>query len=146
MLDEQQSSQIVVDCIRAVSHVPDVDLNGTLDDAGIVNTARVNNMVTLIVNSTSIGVPSLQHRISANFFLGVGTSTVVDEVIGIVMDKSFPAPQHNTEEFALLVAEHLTSRFGPKVGRRGKASKKGAAGSKGGTKKSGKKAAKKISK
>ena len=146
MLDEQQSSQIVVDCIRAVSHVPDVDLNGTLDDAGIVDTARVNNMVTLIVNSTSIGVPSLQHRISANFFLGVGASTVVEEVIGIVMDKSFPAPQHNTEEFALLVAEHLTSRFGPKVGRRGKASKKGGAGSKGGTKKSSKKAAKKISK
>ena len=140
MLDEQQSSQIVVDCIRAVSHVPDVNLNGTLDDAGIVNTARVNNMITLIVNSTSIGVPSLQHRISANFFLGVGTSTVVDEVIGIVMDKSFPAPQHNTEEFALLVAEHFTSRFGPKVGRRRKASKKG------GTKKSTKKAAKKISK
>ena len=146
MLDEQQASQIVVDCIRAVSHVGTVSFNGTLDDADIIDTVRVNSVITLIVNSTSIGVPSLQHRISANFFLGVGASTVVDEVVGIVMDKSFPAPQHNTEEFALLVAEHLTSRFAPKVGKRGKASKKGAAGSKGGAKRSNKKAAKKISK
>jgi hypothetical protein len=111
MLDEEQASQIVVDCIRAVSHVSTVDLTGTLDDAGIVDSTRVNNMVTLIVNSKNIGVPSKQHRIDAGFFLGVDSSTAVFDVIDIVMDKSVAVSESPLEDFAALVAKHLAAHM-----------------------------------
>ena len=113
MLNEQESGQIVVDCIRAVSHVSDVDLAGTLDDAEISDEARVNNMVTLIVNSKKIGVPSKSHRINAGFFNGVDPDTVVFEVIGIVRDKSLAVLEDPFEEFASRVAAHLAERLTP---------------------------------
>ncbi len=113
MLDEQEAGQIVVDCIRAVSHVPNVDITGTLDDAEISDTTRVNNMVTLIVNSKHIGVPSRQHRIDAGWFLGVDPDTAVLEVIGIVRDKSTPVLENPVEDFAALVASHLARHLPP---------------------------------
>jgi hypothetical protein len=111
MIDDQEATQIVVDCIRAVSHVPEVDLAGTLDDAEISDPTRVNNMVTLIVNSKHIGVPSRQHRISAQWFIGVDPDTAVFEVVGIVRDKSVPVLENPLEEFASLVADHLAKRL-----------------------------------
>ena len=111
MLDEQEAAEIVVDCIRAVSHVPTVDITGTLDDAEISETARVNNMVTLIVNSKHIGVPSRQHRIDANWFLSVDSDTPVLEVIGIVADKATPVLENPLEDFAALVAHHLAGHL-----------------------------------
>ena len=107
MLDEQEAGQIVVDCIRAVSHVPNVDLTGTLDDAEISDGTRVNNLITLIVNSKHIGVPSRQHRINAEWFSGVDPDTTVLEVIGIVRDKSTPVLDNPLDDFASLVATHL---------------------------------------
>lgn len=132
MLDEQEASQIVVDCIRAVSHVSSVDLGGTLDDAGIVDSTRVISMVTLIVNSKNIGVPSKKHRISASWFLGVSPSTAVFEVIDVVMDKSVPVSENLMEDFAVLVAKHLAVHLSPPTTKS--------------TKKSGKKSTKKSSK
>lgn len=122
MLDEQQASQIVVDCIRAVSHVPTVDFNGTLDDAGIVDTPRVNNVLTLIVNSTNIGVPSQQYRINAAWFQAVDTDTIVDDVVGIVRDKSTPVHANLMEDFASLIAGHVAVHLAsPARGRSAKA-------------------------
>jgi len=115
MLNQQQAAQIVVDCIRAVSHVPDVDLAGTLDNAGIIDTPRVNNMITLIVNSNAIGVPSRQHRINANFFLGVDSNTVVFAVIDIVTDHATPVHSDLLEDFASLVAKHLSDHLAPEA-------------------------------
>jgi hypothetical protein len=111
MLNNHEATEIVVDCIRAVSHVPEVDLAGTLDDAEISDPARVNNMVTLIVNSKQIGVPSRQHRIAAQFFIGVDPDTPVVEVVGIVRDNSVPVLDNPLEEFASLVADHLARRM-----------------------------------
>jgi hypothetical protein len=111
MLDEEQASQIVSDCIKAVSHVHSVDFNGTLDDAGIVDIPRVNNMITLIVNSKHIGVPSQQHRIDATLFDDVDSDTVVDEVVGIVRDNSTPVHPDPVEDFASLVAKHLAAHL-----------------------------------
>jgi CHASE2 domain-containing sensor protein len=136
MLNQQQAAQIALDCIRAVSHVPDVNLAGTLDDAGIIDAARVNNVVTLIVNSPNIGVPSEQHRISAGFFNGVGSDAVVFQVIDIIRDNSVPVHPDPLEEFASLVARHLADRMKPAA--------KSSAG-KGAKKSSGAKKAKKGS-
>ncbi len=111
MIDDQEATQIVADCIRAVSHVPEVDPAGTLDDAEISDASRVNNMVTLIVNSKHIGVPSRQHKISAQFFIGVDSDTAVSDVVGIVRDNSVPVLENPLEEFASLVADHLTKRL-----------------------------------
>lgn len=113
MLDEQEAGQIVVDCIRAVSHVPSVDITGTLDDAEISDATRVNNMITLIVNSKHIGVPSRQHRIDADWFLGVDPDTAVLDVIGIVRTKSVPILDDPLEDFASLVARHLAKHLPP---------------------------------
>jgi hypothetical protein len=113
MLDQPSASEIVVNCIRAVSHVPTVDESGTLDDAGISDTARVTNMVTLIVNSKQIGVPSKKQRISASFFLGVDPSTPVFDVEDIVMDKSVEVSDAPMDEFAALVAKHLANHMAP---------------------------------
>lgn len=124
MLDEQQASQIVADCIRAVSHVPVLSANGTLDDAGIVDTPRVNNMITLIVHDNVIGVPSQQHRISSSFFSGVDTDTVVEDVIGIVRDKSTPIQANLVEDFASLVAGHLAAHLGAATKKPKKGAKK----------------------
>jgi hypothetical protein len=135
MLNQQEAAQIVVDCIRAVSHVPDVDPAGTLDDAGVIDTPRVNNVVTLIVNSTNIGVPSRQHRINAGFFQGVDSDTVVFDVIDIVTSNATPVHSDPLEDFASLVAKHVVSHM--ESAGKGK-SKKGA--KKGGGKKSTEKA------
>lgn len=107
MLDQQEASQIVVDCIRAVSHVPAVDPTGTLDDAEISDDTQLNNLVTLIVNSGHIGVSSRQHRINAGFFNGVDPDTAVSDVIGIVRNKSTPILANPLDDFASLVASHL---------------------------------------
>jgi hypothetical protein len=143
MLSEQQASQIVEDCIRAISHVGGVSFTGTLDDAEISDGTRVNNMITLIVNSKKIGVPSESQRIDAGWFLGVSPSTVVDEVVGIVMSKSIPVSGNALEDFAAMVAKHLAPHIEPtkravkKAAK--KATKKGAAKS---SKKSGSKGGK----
>lgn len=113
MLDEQSATEIVVNCIRAVSHVPEVDLTGTLDDAGISDSSRVTNMVTLIVNSKKIGVPSKKQRIGASWFLGIDSSSPVFDVIDIVMDKSVEVSEAPMEEFAALVAKHLAVHLTP---------------------------------
>lgn len=128
MLDEQQSAQIVVDCIRAVSHVPKVDLAGTLDGAGIIDAPGVNNVVTLIVNSKNIGVPSKQHRINAGFFQNVETGTAVFEVIDIVRDNSTPVHDDPMEDFASLVAKHLADRLAPSAKSKTKKSSKKSKG------------------
>jgi hypothetical protein len=111
MLDQQESAQIVVDCIRAVSHVPAVDPTGTLDDAELSDGTRVNNLITLIVNSSHIGVPSRQHRINAGWFNGVEPDTAVSDVIGIVRDKSTPVLANPLDDFASLVASHLAQHL-----------------------------------
>lgn len=111
MIDDHEATEIVVNCIRAVSHIPEVDLAGTLDDAEISDPPRVNNMVTLIVNSKQIGVPSRQHRIAAQWFIGVAPDTPVVEVIVIVRDRSVPVLDNPFEEFASLVADHLAQRL-----------------------------------
>lgn len=134
MLDEQQASQVVVDCIRAVSHVGTVSFNGTLDDADIFDATRVTNVITLIAHDAGIGVPSLHHRIADNFFLGVGPGTVVDDVVGIVRDKSVPVPQQPADELVKMLAEHLT------LPRAARGSRKSAR--KGGARKAAKKPAK----
>lgn len=113
MLDEQEAGQIVVDCIRAVSHVPNVDITGTLDDAEISNGNRVLNMVTLIVHSKQIGVPSRQHRIDSGWFLGTEPDTPILEVIGIVRDQSVPILDSALEDFAARVARHVVKQLPP---------------------------------
>jgi hypothetical protein len=111
MLNEQEAMQIVVDCIRAVSHVPEVDPTGTLDDAGIVDTPRVNNVITLIVHSKNIGVPSKQHRIDSSWFNAVDSDTAVLDLVDIVRDKSTPVLENHVEDFAALVAKHLATHL-----------------------------------
>ena len=90
MINQEESLQIVVDCIRAVSHIPVVDPTATLDDNGIVDTPRVNNLITLIVHSKNIGVPRKHHQIDGNFFNDVDSDTVVLNVVDTVRDKSTP--------------------------------------------------------
>jgi D-ribose pyranose/furanose isomerase RbsD len=90
MLNQPQASQIVIDCIRATSHAH-VQLAGTLDDAGIRDNT-ILGMISLIVNDSSIGVPSQNHRIDAAFFQNIDTDTRVLEVIDIVRTKSVPTP------------------------------------------------------
>ena|SRR5215204_203204 len=126
MLDEQQASQIVVDCIRAVSHVPNVSFNGTLDDAGLIDGTRVNNMVTLIVNSNNIGVPSQQHRINVGWFQEVDSDTVVDDVVGIVRDRSTQIQASLVEDFASLVASHMAVQLATSTKKAKKKAKKGS--------------------
>ena len=88
MLNDEQAMQVVVDCIRSVSHVPNVDTTGSLDDAEISSDERVNNMVDLIVNDEEIGVPSKGQRISESEFENVDSDTIVNALINIVRDKS----------------------------------------------------------
>ena len=111
MLDEESATQIVVDCIRATSGVGEVDVAGTLDDSGISDSTRVVNMVSLIVHSKKIGVPSKKQRISSSWFLGVDPSTPVFDVIDIVMDKSVEDSEAPMEEFAALIAKHLAGHM-----------------------------------
>ena len=124
MLDEQQASEIVVNCIRAVSHIPNVDFNGTLDDAGLIDPPRVNNMTTLIINSGSIGVPSQQHRINAAWFQDVDSETLVDDVVGIVRDRSTLVHSNLMEDFASLIAGHVAVHLAPS--KKGKATRRKA--------------------
>ena len=135
MLDEEQATAIVVDCIRAVSHVSVVDITKTLDDAQVSDGARVQNMITLIVNSNNIGVPSQRHRINSAFFQDVGPSTRVFGVIDIVMDKAVRVLDDPLEDLASMVARHLSDQM---EGSAKKAGKKSARKSKGKAKKSGK--------
>jgi hypothetical protein len=90
MLDEEQATTIVVNCIRAVSHVQVVKVEGTLDDSQISDDTRVNNMITLIVNSPNIGVPSFGHSLDPQFFQGLGSDAGVSDVIDTVRDDSVP--------------------------------------------------------
>lgn len=108
MLDFEQAGQIVVDCIRAVSHEVTVDITGSLDDNRISDTARKNNMLTLIVNSSNIGVPSQNHRINAGWFNAVDTDTIVTDVIAIVEEKATEIHTNLLEDFASMVAAHVT--------------------------------------
>ena len=110
MLDEQQASQIVEDCIKQVSHVPKVDFTGSLDDAEISDSTRVNNMITLIVHSTSIGVPSQGHRISSAWFQGTDPDSIVDDVVGTVLKHATQVHDDVLEDFAALVAKHLANQ------------------------------------
>jgi hypothetical protein len=135
MLDEEQASAIVVDCIRAVSHVDVVDLKKTLDDAQVSESGRVQNMITLIVNSTNIGVPSRRHRINSAFLQEVGPSSRGFSVVDIIMDKSVPVLDDPLEDLASMVARHLShqSETATKKKRKQKPKK-----SKGAAKKAGK--------
>jgi hypothetical protein len=91
MLNEEQASQIVENCIKRVSHVDAVDFTGTLDDAGIIDGVRVNTVVDLIVNKP-VGVQSQHHGINGSWFSGVAPDTIVDDVVEIVMNKAKPVP------------------------------------------------------
>jgi hypothetical protein len=68
-------------------------------------------MVTLIVNDKFIGVPSRQHRISPQWFIGVDPDTPVVDVVAIVRKRSVPVLANPMEEFASLVADHLAMRL-----------------------------------
>lgn len=107
MLTDPESIKIVVDCIRAISHVNQVDINGTLDDAGIIDADRVNAMVTLIVHNRRLGVLSQLHRLSSAWFRGTSPTTPVNTCIDIVRDKSIEIRSSFTEDFASMVASHL---------------------------------------
>ena len=111
MLTEAQASQIVEGCIEAVSHVDDVDFTASLDDAQISDDTRIINMITLIVNSKSSGVPSAKHRISAAWFTGVDPDTIVDDVVGIVLNHATPVHDDVLEGFASLIAKHLAQEL-----------------------------------
>jgi hypothetical protein len=89
MLNQPQSIQIVVACIRTTSGVPQVDLGGTLDDASIRSDTIVG-LISRIVNSAEIGVPSQGHRIDVGFLQNIDTDTRVLEVVDIVRTKSTP--------------------------------------------------------
>jgi hypothetical protein len=91
MLNDEQATTIVENCIRRVSHVPGIDFTGTMDDAGIVDATRVNIVVDLIVNDSDVGVRSQSHRIKGGLFNNVAPDTVVDDVVTIVM-KASPIP------------------------------------------------------
>jgi len=88
MLSDEQAIQVVVNCIRSVSHVTEVNTTGSLDDAEISTDERVNNLVDLIVNDDEIGVPSKGQRISESEFENVDSDTIVNALINIVRDKS----------------------------------------------------------
>lgn len=107
MLSDEESIQIVVDCIRAVSHADEVDINGTLEAAEIFDADRVNSFITLVVHDRSIGVLSRLHRISSAWFRKTGPSTAVNECISIVRDRSIEVRSSFTEDFASMVANHL---------------------------------------
>ena len=110
MLDEQQASEIVEECIKQVSHVPEVDFTNSLDVAEISDSTRVNNLITLIVHSPSIGVPSQNHRISSGWFKGIDPNTIVDEIVEIVMKHATPVHDDVLENFASLIAKHLADQ------------------------------------
>jgi hypothetical protein len=139
MLDEAQATAIVVDCIRAVSHVGVVDITRTLDDAQVSDSARVQNMNTLIVNSNNIGVPSQRHRINSAFLQNISPSSSVFSVIDIVKEKSVRIHDDPLEDLASMVARHLSVQMedsGKKTGK--KSTKKSTKKSKSKAKKSGK--------
>jgi hypothetical protein len=89
MLSQPQSIQIVVGCIRATSGVPEVAVGGTLDDAGI-RTETLLGLISRIVNSAEIGVPSQNHRVAVGFFQNIDTDARVLEVVDIVRTRSAP--------------------------------------------------------
>lgn len=89
MLTQPQAIQIVGGCIRATSGVPEVELGGTLDDAGI-RTETLLGLISRIVNASDIGVPSQGHRIDVGFLQNIDTDTRVLEVVDIVRTKSTP--------------------------------------------------------
>lgn len=107
MLSDEESIQIVVDCIRAVSHVDEVDINGTLEAAEIFDADRVNSFITLVVHDKRVGVLSRLHRISSAWFRKTGPSTAVNECITIVRDRSIEVRSSFMEDFASMVANHL---------------------------------------
>jgi hypothetical protein len=90
MLNQPQATQIVLDCIRATSHVH-VALAGSLAEAGIRD-QTILGLVSLIVNDATIGVPSRQHQIDAAWFQGIDPDGRVLEVVDIVRTKSIPRP------------------------------------------------------
>ena len=92
MLNDEQASTIVENCIKRVSHVSGVDFNGALSDANIVDDTRVNLVVDLIVNDGDDGVRSQGHRIKGGFFNDVSPDTIVDDVVDIVMKRATPIP------------------------------------------------------
>jgi hypothetical protein len=91
MLTDEQATEVVVDCIRSVSHVEIVDTTGSLDDSEISTDERVNEVINLIVTDPKIGVPSKGQCIDASEFENVDTDTVVNDLINTVRDNSVVA-------------------------------------------------------
>lgn len=91
MLNQPQAAQIVLDCIRATSHVANVSLAGTLDDASIRDITLLG-LISLIVNDPERGVPSHHHQIDASCFQNIDTDSRVLEVVDIVRTQSTPLP------------------------------------------------------
>lgn len=107
MLNDEQAIKIVGDCIRAVSHIDIVDTTASLDENEISDSLRINNLITLIVNSNAIGVPSVFHRISPSVLSDVSSDTIVNELIDTVRDESTEVQVNFIEELASLMSTHL---------------------------------------
>lgn len=88
MLNDEQAGRIVLDCIRATSHIDTVVSAGSLDAAEISNQSRVNDLIRLIVTDDEIGVPSQHYAIDVSDFQNVHPETNVNTLINIVRDRS----------------------------------------------------------
>jgi hypothetical protein len=91
MLNQPEAAQIVLDCIRATSHVANVALGGTLEDASI-RADTLLGLISLIVNNPQRGVPRFQHQIDEGCFQNVSTDSRVLEVVDIVRTESTQMP------------------------------------------------------
>lgn len=110
-MESEKAGKIVVNCIRAVSHVKRVSTTKTLAEAEVHNQNRVDNVVTLIVHSDKIGVPSEGYRISSTQFNNVSPDTIVKDLIKTVREKSIEAHPNPVEDFAALVASHMVEKL-----------------------------------
>jgi hypothetical protein len=113
MLNDEQAGKIVINCIRAVSGASIVSMTGSLRQAELIDSDRVIHMITLIVNSPNIGVPSEFHRIDEGWFQNVDPDTIVNAVINIVRDKASQIHANMMEDLASLVASKLALHLTP---------------------------------
>ena len=81
---------IVVACIRRISRLPQVDINGTLEDADIFDQDRVLLVVDRIVSDDVIGVPSIRYAIDHRWFRHTTPKTPVLKCIQTLLHKSVP--------------------------------------------------------
>jgi hypothetical protein len=88
MIDPAEASDVVAKCIKAISGVALVDAIRSLGDNEIRD-ETLNNLIDLLENNNTIGLPSKGRQIADSAFHNVDTDTIVNDLIDLVTTNAF---------------------------------------------------------